>query len=167
MREPLLHVVLDRPKIAGNIGAVARLCAVTGAALHACGPFPFVDRDLKHLRRAGLDYWPFVRAHFHRDVHACLALLGRAPFVVEKGGARSPFDVSLTRGDIVVLGPEDGSVDERVTLAHRDRVLTLPMRPGVRSLNLAQCASVVVYEAVRQQGGVCPLDDDDPTEGAA
>jgi tRNA (cytidine/uridine-2'-O-)-methyltransferase len=158
--EPTLHVVLDRPKIAGNIGAVARLCAVTGAALHACGPFPFVDRDLKHLRRAGLDYWPFVRAHFHRDLETCLSLLARAPYIVEKGGVLAPWDVSLARGDVVVLGPEDGSVDDAVVARHHDRLLTLPMRPGVRSLNLAQCAAVVAFEAVRQQGGIPSLDPD-------
>jgi tRNA (cytidine/uridine-2'-O-)-methyltransferase len=143
-----LHVVLDRPAIAGNVGACVRLVAATGAALHVCGAsFDAGDRE---MWRAGLDYWPAARVHFHRSLDRCLALLARTPFIVEVGGAHAPWDVTLAKGDVVVLGPEKGSVEQSLVDAHRDRVLTLPMVAG-RSLNLAQCAAVVVFEAVRQQ----------------
>jgi tRNA (cytidine/uridine-2'-O-)-methyltransferase len=147
--DPLLHVVLDRPAIAGNVGAAVRLCAATGAALHVCGST--LDPQDRSMWRSGLDYWPRARVHFHDDVHRCLALLGRDPWVVEVGGALAPWDAVLARGDVVVLGPEKGSVDAVVVDRYRDRVVTLPQRPGIRSLNLAQCAAVVVFEAVRQQ----------------
>ncbi len=148
--EPLLHVVLDRPAIAGNIGACARLAAGSGAALHVCGSA--LDPGDRELWRAGLDYWAHARVHFHRSLARCLALLSPAPFVVEVGAARAPWDAPLARGAVVVLGPENGSVDDAVLGPARadDRVLTLPMVAG-RSLNLAQVAAVVVFDAVRQQ----------------
>ncbi|MBI1947256.1 MAG: hypothetical protein HYS27_16295 [Deltaproteobacteria bacterium] len=147
---PLLHVVLDRPAIAGNVGACARLVAATGAALHVCGSA--LDPADRELWRAGLDYWVHAEVHFHRSLSRCLALLSQAPLVVEVGGTRAPWDAPLSRGAVVVLGPENGSVDNAVLgPAHADdRVLTLPMVAG-RSLNLAQVAAVVVFEAMRQQ----------------
>ena len=148
---PPLHVVLDRPAIAGNVGACVRLCAATGAALHICGSvFSPEDRE---LWRPGLDYWPRARVHFHHSLQRCLALLERRPWIVEVGGRHAPWDVRLAPGDVVILGPEKGSVEQTVQDAHRERILTLPQRAGVRSLNLAQCAAVVAFEAIRQQLG--------------
>ena len=139
-------MVLDRPRIAGNVGAVARLVANTGAALHVAGP-TVLSESTKSLKRAGLDYWDDARVHFHRDLQSCLALLDAEPWVVEVGGKNAPWDVALGRGDVVVLGPEDDSVALEVP---SERVLTLPGQPGLRSYNLAQCAAMVVYEAMRQ-----------------
>lgn len=141
--------MLDRPAIAGNVGACVRLCAATGAALHVCGSQ--LDAGDRAMWRAGLDYWPKARVHFHHSLARCLALLGQDPWVVEVGGALTPWDATLSRGSIVVLGPEKGSVDDDVQARFRSRIVTLPQRPGIRSLNMAQCAAVVVFEAVRQQ----------------
>lgn len=146
---PVLHVVLDRPAIAGNVGACVRLCAAVGAALHVCGAD--LDPGDRAMWRAGLDYWPRARVHFHHSLDACLALLGVAPWIVEVGGDLTPWDAPLRRGDVIVLGPEKASVQADVVERHRSRVLTLPQRPGIRSLNLSQVAAVVVFEAVRQQ----------------
>jgi tRNA (cytidine/uridine-2'-O-)-methyltransferase len=147
---PLLHLVLDRPRIAGNVGAVARLAANVGAAVHVCGPTPFDDAD-PQLRRSGLDYWADARVHFHGDLARCLEVIGPVRWVVEVGGEKAPWDAELARGDVVLFGPEDGSVPQ-AQLADRARLLTLPTRAGARSLNLAQCASAVSFEAVRQLG---------------
>ena len=146
---PMLHLVLDRPAIAGNVGACVRLCAATGAALHVCGSQ--LDPGDRAMWRAGLDYWPRARVHFHDSLKRCLTLLQQDPWIVEVGSTQAPWDVDLVRGSIVVLGPEKGSVNDEVQAAHRQRILTLPQRPGIRSLNLAQCAAVVVFEALRQQ----------------
>lgn len=152
--KPLLHVVLDRPKIAGNIGALVRLCAGTGAALHVCGPLPFEGSQPPDMRRSGLDYWRFAQVHFHRDITRCLPLLSEEPWLVEVGGQQNPWDVSLNQGSVVVLGPEDGSISPGLMEKHSHRLLTLPKLNFARSFNLAQCASAVVFEAVRQNGGV-------------
>jgi tRNA (cytidine/uridine-2'-O-)-methyltransferase len=142
-------VVLDRPAIAGNVGACVRLCAAVGAALHVCGSE--LDPADREMWRPGLDYWPRARVHFHDSLAACLALLGRTPWIVEVGGQHAPWDVALTEGEVVVFGPEKGSVDDALRHQHPARILTLPQLPGIRSLNLAQVAAVVVFEAVRQQ----------------
>jgi tRNA (cytidine/uridine-2'-O-)-methyltransferase len=146
---PVLHVVLDRPAIAGNVGACVRLCAATDAALHICGSE--LDASDRELWRSGLDYWPKARVHFHHSLERCLTLLAVTPFVVEVGGSLKPWDAPLVRGSVVVLGPEKGSVEDAVQEANRSRIITLPQRPGIRSLNLAQCAAVMVFEAIRQQ----------------
>jgi tRNA (cytidine/uridine-2'-O-)-methyltransferase len=146
---PVLHVVLDRPAIAGNVGACVRLCAAANAALHVCGST--LQADDRALWRAGLDYWPQARVHFHQSLQRCLQLLPGTPFVVEVGGQLRPWDAALTRGSIIILGPEQGSVNEDVQQQLRDRIITLPTASGIRSLNLAQCAAVMVFEAVRQQ----------------
>lgn len=152
---PLLHVVLDRPAIAGNVGACARLVAATGCALHVCGSE--LDPQDREMWRAGLDYWAHAEVHFHRSLARCLALLAPSPFVVEVGATRAPWDAPLGRGSVIVLGPEKGSVDDAVLEPARrdDRVLTLPMVAG-RSLNLAQVAAAVVFEAVRQGSALRP-----------
>jgi tRNA (cytidine/uridine-2'-O-)-methyltransferase len=146
---PVVHLVLDRPAIAGNVGACVRLCAAVGAALHVCGSQ--LDPADRTMWRAGLDYWPRARVHFHDSLARCLALLPSTPWIVEVGGAKTPWDADLRRGAVIVIGPEKGSVDDELRLRLPERVITLPQQPGIRSLNMAQCAAVVVFEAVRQQ----------------
>lgn len=149
---PLVHLVLDRPAIAGNVGACVRLCAATGAALHVCGSQ--LDPSDRSMWRAGLDYWPKARVHFHDSLARCLALLAPScgePLIVEVGGTQTPWDAPLSRGAVVVIGPEKGSVDDELRARLPERIMTLPQRPGIRSLNMAQCAAVVVFEAMRQQ----------------
>jgi tRNA (cytidine/uridine-2'-O-)-methyltransferase len=144
MTAAYLHVVLDRPAIAGNVGACVRLAAATGVALHVCGTT--LDARDRELWRAGLDYWPIARVHFHRSLDRCLALLERTPWIIEVGGEKAPWDVQFAHGDVVVIGPEKGSV----TIASEPgRIVTLPMIAG-RSLNLSQCAAVIAFEAMRQ-----------------
>jgi tRNA (cytidine/uridine-2'-O-)-methyltransferase len=145
--QPLLHVVLDRPAIAGNIGACVRLVAATDCALHVCGSD--VKADDREMWRAGLDYWPHAQVHFHHSLEDCLTLLQKAVYVVEVGGKIAPWDAPFARGDVVILGPEKGSVQQSVQDANHERILTLPMVAG-RSLNLSQVAAVTVFEAVRQ-----------------
>lgn len=142
--------MLDRPQIAGNIAAIVRLSVATQCALHVCGPLLFDMRD-KTKWRAGLDYFFGARVHFHASLHRCLALLNKTPWLIEVGGTNTPWDVTLALGDVVVLGPETASIDERVLTTYRERIITLPQVGPVRSLNLAQCAAVISFEALRQQ----------------
>jgi tRNA (cytidine/uridine-2'-O-)-methyltransferase len=147
---PTLHIVLDRPRIAGNIAAIVRLCVATQSALHVSGPLIFDIKD-KTKWRAGLDYFFGARIHFHQNLLDCLLLLKKPPWLLEVGSNRAPWQVDLKRGDVVVLGPETSSINESVLNAHRDRLVTLPQIGPVRSLNLAQCASAICFEALRQQ----------------
>lgn len=147
---PLLNIVLDRPKIAANIASIVRLSASFQATLHVCGPLVF-DKTDKTKWRAGLDYFFGARVHFHNSIDSCLALLNhRLPWIIEVGGAKSPWEVNLQWGDVVIFGPEDGSVDPRICLKHPNQTLTFPQYGPVRSLNLAQCVAMVTSEASRQ-----------------
>lgn len=150
IKNPTLHIVLDRPRIAGNIAAIVRLSVATQCAVHVCGPLVFDGAD-KTKWRAGLDYFFGARVHFHQNIARCLALLNKPPWLVEVGSAQAPWDVTLQDQDVIVLGPETASIDESVMKSYPDRIITLPQVGPVRSLNLAQCASVICFEALRQQ----------------
>lgn len=147
---PTLHIVLDRPCIAGNIAAIVRMSVATQCAVHVCGPLLF-DKADKTKWRAGLDYFFGARLHFHQSLERCLSLLGQDPWLIEVGSTQCPWDVSLARSSVVVLGPETGSIKKEVLERHQERILTLPQLGPVRSLNLAQCAAIVTFEAIRQQ----------------
>jgi len=147
---PTLHLVLDRPRIAGNIAAIVRLAVATQCALHVCGPLLF-DQSDKTKWRAGLDYFFGARVHFHLSLARCLKLLNKTPWLLEIGGQKSPWEVNLQPQDAVILGPETASIEDSVINTYRHRLITLPQVGPVRSLNLAQCAAVICFEALRQQ----------------
>lgn len=146
---PTLHLVLDRPRIAGNIAAIVRLSVATQCALHVCGPLIF-DQSDKTKWRAGLDYYFGARLHFHQNLARCLALLKKPPWLLEVGTDRLPWQVNILPSDVVVLGPETGSIDQAAIDQYPSRHITLPQIGPVRSLNLAQCAAVICFEALRQ-----------------
>jgi tRNA (cytidine/uridine-2'-O-)-methyltransferase len=145
--------VLDRPRIAANIASIVRMATGTACVVHVCGPLVFDQRD-KTKWRAGLDYFFGARVHFHLSLSRCLELLGKEPWIIEVGSQKAPWDVSFALGDVIVLGPETDSVEEAVHRRWPERILTLPQVGPVRSLNLAQCAAVVAFEATRQTNGV-------------
>ena len=148
----MLQVVLVAPQIANNTGAIIRLCANSGATLHLVEPLGF-SLDSTRLKRAGLDYHELADVHLHRDLDACFAALdgtGRR-FALSGRGSQHYDRVRYEPGDVVVFGREQSGLStaelDRFTAEHR---LAIPMRPGNRSLNLANAVSVVVYEAWRQ-----------------
>lgn len=151
--DPLLHIVLHEPEIPPNAGNVGRTCVAIGAKMWLVKPLGFKLGDY-YLRRAGLDYWEHLEwevADSWADLLARLAAIGRHPnWFFEVGGTRSYTDVAYVRGDVLVFGSESTGLPTSLLEAHRDRVLTIPARPQVRSLNLANSAAIVAYEAVRQ-----------------
>lgn len=147
----LLHVVLDRPQIPPNTGNIARLCACTGCRLHLVHPLGF-SLDDRHLRRAGLDYWPFLEVEEHPNMDACVkALEGCGQWhAFSTKGARSLWQISFRPGDILLFGCEQKGLDE--DWLSRLPTVYIPMRRDapVRSLNLSSACAVAVYEALRQ-----------------
>jgi tRNA (cytidine/uridine-2'-O-)-methyltransferase len=115
-----------------------------------CGPLVFDNAD-KTKWRAGLDYFYGARIHFHQSLIRCLKLLNKKPWLIEVGGHSAPWDVKLEVSDVIVLGPETGSINQDILNSYPKRILTLPQVGPVRSLNLAQCAAVITFEALRQQ----------------
>jgi tRNA (cytidine(34)-2'-O)-methyltransferase len=146
----MFHVVLFEPEIPPNTGNLIRLAANTGCELHLIEPLGF-RLDRKSVRRAGLDYDELATVHVHKDFAAARAALPARWFAVETGGPRRHVDARFERGDVLLFGSERRGLPAGV-LAHipAENVLALPMRPGNRSLNLANAAAVAVYEAWRQ-----------------
>ena len=146
-----LHVVLVAPEIAPNTGNIIRLCANTGAVLHLIEPLGFT-LDERSLRRAGLDYHELAEVQVHESWSHVTALLPGPRFAFTSHGTRRYDTVRYGTDDVLVFGAESAGLDS-ATLAAFDpeHRLTLPMRPGNRSLNLANAVAVVVYEAWRQQ----------------
>ncbi|MES2790665.1 MAG: tRNA (cytidine(34)-2'-O)-methyltransferase [Planctomycetota bacterium] len=152
--EPLLHVVLYQPDIPQNTGNIGRTCVAVGAKLWLVRPLGFF-LDAKHLKRAGMDYWPLLdweAVDSWADLQEKLP--GRQFWFIEDYGSRLVWDASFTPGDVLVLGSESRGLPVSLLAEHPNQVLKLPMLPTVRSLNLASTANTVVYEAVRQFGGL-------------
>ena len=149
----MFHIVFVEPRIAGNTGSAIRLAAATGAQLHLVEPLGFTFEDAK-LRRAGLDYHDLAVVTVHPDLADLWAAVLPARVYAFTAAATTSFtSVAYIAGDVLMFGPEPGDLsddvldDPNVT----DR-LRIPMLPGRRSLNLANCASIAVYEAWRQVG---------------
>ncbi|MBX3693823.1 MAG: tRNA (cytidine(34)-2'-O)-methyltransferase [Steroidobacteraceae bacterium] len=149
----MFHVVLHEPEIPPNTGNIIRLCANTGAALHLVRPLGFT-LDKRSLRRAGLDYDDLATVSVHADLDACRAALdGARWFAIETGGTRAHSEAAFRAGDALLFGSERTGLPAAVLGSlPAGRHLSLPMRPGNRSLNLANAVAVVVYEAWRQCG---------------
>ncbi|MEV7395747.1 tRNA (cytidine(34)-2'-O)-methyltransferase [Aeromicrobium sp. NPDC092404] len=153
----MFRILFHEPRIAGNTGAAIRLAAVTGAELHLVEPLGF-DLEESKLRRAGLDYHDLAVVSVHADLDAALEALD-APHVYAftAGGDRVYTEVAYEPGDVLMFGAEPTGLpahvqdDPRVTARVR-----LPMLPGRRSMNLANTASVAVFEAWRQHGFAIP-----------
>jgi tRNA (cytidine/uridine-2'-O-)-methyltransferase len=154
----VFEVILYQPEIPGNTGNIIRLCANSGSHLHLIEPLGF---RLAHpeLRRAGLDYADLAHVTVHRSLVDCLATLAAATpagvtlYALETGGHRPYTAAAFRRGDALLFGPETRGLPETVLAdLPAGQRLSIPMRPGNRSLNLANAVAVVVYEAWRQLG---------------
>ncbi len=156
---PPARVVLIEPEIPNNTGSVARTCVATGCALHLVHPLGF-DIDEKACRRAGLDYWPRVDLTEHADVDAWERSLPdpgdpSAPgmWLFSARATRSIYDAPMLPGDFLVFGRESVGLPPGLQERHADRLVSIPLRPGERSLNLSNAVSVAVYELVRKMIG--------------
>ena len=149
----MFNIVLYQPEIPPNTGNVIRLCANTGSTLHLVRPLGFDIQD-KAVRRAGLDYDELAQVRVHPSLDACLSeLAGARVFCVETGGARIYSAAAFEPGDALMFGPETRGLPPGVLdRIPADRQLSIPMRPGNRSINLSNTVALVVYEAWRQQG---------------
>jgi tRNA (cytidine/uridine-2'-O-)-methyltransferase len=149
-----MHLVLVEPEIAPNTGNIARLCAATRTDLHLIEPLGFKLDDAQ-LKRAGMDYWRHVRWQRWRDWSAFVTALPAAAglWFVESSGPRHYAEVRYEPKDYLVFGRETAGLPRALLEAHRDRWVRIPMfNAAARSLNLSNCAALVLYEALRQQG---------------
>ncbi len=148
-----LNVVLIEPEIPQNTGNIARTCLAAGARLHLVGPLGF-GTDGAALRRAGMDYWEKceVRQWASFDELRARVAGARFFFLTTKTG-RSYWDADFAADDYLVFGRETRGLPESLLAAEEPRLLTIPMVPEARSLNLATSVGIVLYEACRQLRG--------------
>ena len=151
--EPVLHIVLHEPEIPPNAGNIGRTCVAIAAKMWLVKPLGF-SLDDYYLRRAGLDYWDELEWEVADDWETLcrrLAESGAGRKWLFSARATRPYtEAAFARGDVLVFGSESAGLPEAIKAAHADALLTIPSRPEVRSLNLANCAAVVAYEALRQ-----------------
>ena len=149
----MFRILFHTPEIPGNTGNAIRLAAITGAELHLVEPLGFDFSDAK-LRRAGLDYHDLAVVTVHPDIDAAWAALEpERVFAFTSDGETTYTDIQYRAGDVLLFGPESVGLSEE--LKHSPLVTSrvrLPMLPSLRSLNLANAASIAVYEAWRQNG---------------
>lgn len=146
----MIQIALHEPDMPQNTGNIVRLCANAGAQLHLIEPLGFAWDD-KRLRRAHLDYDEFAHVQRHASFDACRAAL--APqrfFAIETGGTATPYDTAFQPGDVLLFGSESRGLPESILA--EVTVLTLPMMPQSRSLNLSNAVAITAYEAWRQLG---------------
>lgn len=156
LAEPAFNVVLVRPEIPQNSGSVARLTAATKVLLHLVGPLGYSLAD-RYLKRAGLDYWPFVDLRTYADWDSFDALHQSEQATNFKyfsaRGDKNYVEAEYRRGDFLVFGSETKGLGAEFLATRRDATYRIPIfEPGVRSLNLANAVSIVLYEALRQSG---------------
>jgi tRNA (cytidine/uridine-2'-O-)-methyltransferase len=147
----MFDIVLVHPEIPPNTGNVIRLAANAGCRLNLIEPLGF-SMDDKQLKRAGLDYHELATVKTHKDWNACRATLaGQRMFALSTRGAVAYTKIAFQPGDVFVFGAETSGLPGEIldSFPHENR-LTVPMRPGNRSLNLSNAVAVVIFEAWRQ-----------------
>lgn len=152
IEKPKMHIVLFRPEIPHNTGAVGRLVLSTGTRLHLIRPLGF-SLDDKHIKRTGLDYWPQVdlRVWDTLDDIQAAADPGATFWLFTTKTDQSIWEAEFREGDYLVFGPESRGLPASLLKSSLGSCVTLPMPgKGARSLNLSTAVAVGLYEALRQ-----------------
>jgi tRNA (cytidine/uridine-2'-O-)-methyltransferase len=163
-----MEIVLVHPEIPQNTGSTARLAAGIDVRLHLVEPIGF-SLDSKHLKRAGLDYWPDVDMTVHADWHSLVERLAegsarpvreRLRLFTARGGA-SLFETDFRSDDILVFGSESKGLPETLLAQNPERRVRVPIRDSVRSLNLANIVCLGAYVALQHSGELERIDRTD------
>jgi tRNA (cytidine/uridine-2'-O-)-methyltransferase len=161
-----MELVLVHPEIPHNTGCAARLAAATGLRLHLVEPLGF-SLDDRHLKRAGLDYWPLVDLVVHTDWQAAVGALEqgsqrpldeRLRLFTARGG-QSLFETTFEVDDVLCFGSESAGLPSGLLDGDPERRVYVPIRPGIRSLNLANVVCLAAYTALSSAGMSLPDND--------
>jgi len=145
-----MHIILHQPEIPSNTGNIGRTCVATGTGLHLIEPLGF-RLDEKSIKRAGMDYWDqldvkrYINYQEFQEEHPGVKVW----FATTK--ARKVYtEAAFGPDDYIMFGKESGGIPEEILVDHEKDCIRIPMLPGIRSLNLANSVSIVLYEALRQ-----------------
>lgn len=146
------HIVFVEPEIPPNTGNIARTCAATDSVLHLVRPLGF-DIDSKAVRRAGLDYWQYVDLEVHESLEAFLKTYeNRRMFLATTKAGKRYTDVRYEDGDMILFGRETQGLPKDFVEKNKEFAIRIPMSENtrLRSLNLANSANIILFEALRQ-----------------
>lgn len=149
-----INIVMVEPEIPQNTGNIARTCAAIGAKLHLVKPLGFEIND-KYLKRAGLDYWDKLEIEEHENLNEFLKKYNNElnkMFLVSTKSKHTYSEVEYNKYDEVffLFGKETKGLPEELLKKYIDKAIRIPMKEGLRSLNLSNSVAIVVYEALRQ-----------------
>lgn len=149
----MFNIVLISPEHPGNVGNIGRTCVLTESRLHLIRPFKFDFSD-RFLKRAGIDYWEHVDLVIHDSLEEFMDYVkDKRYFLIETGTKKKYTDVEFKDGDFLIFGREKEGIPEDLLNENKEKILTIPMTRKIdRSLNLANTVSIVLYEALRQDG---------------
>ncbi len=149
-----LHIVLVEPEIPPNTGNIARSAAATDSVLHLVKPLGF-SLDEKSLRRAGLDYWPYVSLEVHESLEEFLAKYeGRRMWLATTKGGMLHTEADFQDEDMILFGKETAGLPRDFIESRKKWAIRIPMSENtrLRSFNLSNAANIVLFEALRQLG---------------
>lgn len=147
-----LHIVLVEPEIPPNTGNIARTAAATGSVLHLVKPLGF-SLDEKSLRRAGLDYWPYVKLEIHESLDDFLEKYGdRRMWLSTTKGEKLYTEADFHDEDMLLFGKETAGLPRDFIESRKEWAIRIPMskETRLRSFNLSNSANIVLFEALRQ-----------------
>lgn len=149
----MLNIVLYEPEIPHNTGAIARTCVLTHSKLHLIKPLGFSIDD-KHLKRAGLDYWPLLEMEVYENYKDFMDKNKDKTIYYSTTKTTNIYtDVKFKDGDFIMFGPETRGIPESILHENSENCIRIPMIKELkRSLNLANSANIVLFEALRQVG---------------
>ncbi len=146
----MFNIVLVEPEIPQNTGNISRTCACTASRLHIVKPMGFEITDAK-LKRAGLDYWDKLDLTYYDNLDEFFKInAGGRFYYLSKKAKKKYTDARFQDGDFLVFGKETKGLPEHIVFDNPDTALRIPMKDGLRSLNLSNTVALVLYEALRQ-----------------
>jgi len=151
-----MNIVLHQPEIPANTGNIGRTCVATGSVLHLIEPLGFRLTG-KELRRAGMDYWEHLDVRRYMNFAEFLdknfaGNSGVKLWMATTKAKKAYSEVSFGENDFIMFGRESAGIPEEILVDYEDACIRIPMLDKIRSLNLANSVSIVLYEALRQQG---------------
>ncbi len=151
-----IHIVFVQPEIPPNTGNIARTCAATDSVLHLVKPLGFSIDD-KSLKRAGLDYWQYVKLEIHESLEDFMKKYGsegenRRMWLATTKGPNRYSDIKFLDGDMILFGRETAGLPRDFIAEHEAQAIRIPMSADtrLRSLNLSNSANIILFEALKQ-----------------
>lgn len=146
-----MNIVLHEPEIPANTGNIGRTCVATGTSLHLINPLGFDISD-KAVRRAGMDYWKELDLHVYENFEEFVEKNPGARIYMATTKARKAYtEVEYKGNDFIMFGKESAGIPEEILVKYEETSVRIPMIGEIRSLNLSNSVSIILYEALRQQ----------------